>query len=376
MSAIYFVIIGFSKEFQKSREIANSILEAFIIFLKSSKNSTRALAPISLIISFFLLIARDLPFLQLFQFRITYVCLVYSVFVIIGMAYEVIKKDGTMNNALLTTTLTIILGILQTTRFFIAIFISLIITIPLSIKGFSILTSFLISLPISLSAKGGFAINDYYDFKRDYLNKPYRAIPSGKLSRETVLWLGIVLLISSFILSIFLSKTFFQFALYIFTFLGVVFYNYIVKRYAISKTIFAASLCVTPLLLVIQFLDNSAIIYLLPLSGLLYITGRELLMDALDIKGDRNSGIITLPILLGEKKTVSLAFFAQFFSILILSPILVFSNSLLLYVVYSLLVLHLLITFFLWDNSNKIYQSLLIKTMWLQFILSISFLLI
>jgi len=56
---------------------------------------------------------------------------------------------------------------------------------------------------VALVAASGYVINDYYDAAVDAINKPYRPIPSGVVSRREALVFSLVLLIPAFILPCF-----------------------------------------------------------------------------------------------------------------------------------------------------------------------------
>ncbi|MQK95647.1 UbiA family prenyltransferase, partial [Escherichia coli] len=52
-------------------------------------------------------------------------------------------------------------------------------------------------LPIAvvvLIAAGGYVINDYYDAEIDLINKPFRPIPSGRVSKVEALILSLILM--------------------------------------------------------------------------------------------------------------------------------------------------------------------------------------
>ena len=59
--------------------------------------------------------------------------------------------------------------------------------------GASIVEYFLLAASISMATGSGFLINDYFDVEKDFINKPYRPLPSRKIRRETVRRTSLVL---------------------------------------------------------------------------------------------------------------------------------------------------------------------------------------
>lgn len=56
---------------------------------------------------------------------------------------------------------------------------------------------------VALVAAGGYAINDYFDYRVDLVNKPYRPIPSGRASLGEVLRLSVALGVAGVALSMY-----------------------------------------------------------------------------------------------------------------------------------------------------------------------------
>ena len=65
---------------------------------------------------------------------------------------------------------------------------------------------------VALVAAGGYTINDYYDVAIDSINKPYRPIPSGRVTRREALLLSIGLTLAGVALSIISGPITFLFA--------------------------------------------------------------------------------------------------------------------------------------------------------------------
>ena len=65
--------------------------------------------------------------------------------------------------------------------------------------------AFLLALSAFLISAGGNAINDYFDAEIDAVNKPWRPIPSGIISRETALAASILAFLAGTALGFYVS---------------------------------------------------------------------------------------------------------------------------------------------------------------------------
>jgi 4-hydroxybenzoate polyprenyltransferase len=220
-----------------------------------------------------------------------------------------------------------IVGFLFLIRIVTSSAIALVVILPLLHEGSSITRSFLAAMPFFLAAAGGFALNDYYDAEKDRINKPYRALPSGRINPGVVKSIAFTLIGSASLAAILVSHNTFQLALYGFSILGVTFYNYLVKHITLSKSIVTALVSTLPLLYVVVTLDYPKTYFFIPASSLVFLIGREWLMDVRDIVGDATAGIETLPISIGSMWTAILSFSFFFGSFALLVPYVVTIHS-------------------------------------------------
>lgn len=154
-------------------------------------------------------------------------------------------------------------------------------------------------------AGAGFVINDYYDFDVDSVNKPQRALPSGKVSLTVAYRSSLLLFAMGILLSAFINIS----ALIIAIANSLLLYVYawrIKKRGGIEKNLMVSYLVASP------FLFGGAVVgdipgtfFLMLLAGLAN-TSREIVKDIEDFEGDRLFAT-TLPTMIGFDKSAKLA---------------------------------------------------------------------
>jgi len=150
---------------------------------------------------------------------------------------------------------------------------------------------------------GAFALNDYIDLKADLVNKREdRPLVRGALKRETAFHLSLACFLIGNVISVFISPECFLVAA-AFSLLSIA-YNSKLKKYSVIGNIFIGITMALPFVFgaIIAGAVNDAI---LVLSGIVFIIGlgREMMKDIEDMKGDKETGARTLPIIVGPKKT-------------------------------------------------------------------------
>lgn len=192
------------------------------------------------------------------------------------------------------------LGGFRTTRIWTSLIIGLSVFLPAISRGVDPDIAALRALPFLLAAAGGFALNDYFDYARDAISKPHRAIPSGELSRKAVFWIAVFSLLGSVISATISIEDSWLYTLQISAVIGAVVYNFVVARLAIWKGIYTAGLCILPLIFNLVSIQLGRAYWLAVAGAYFFIVGRELLMDSLDFTGDLLTGIRTMAAHLGE----------------------------------------------------------------------------
>ncbi len=375
LMALYIPAVLSSDGLKQAKTRCKTRGEALFVYVFGEHKFTRSFAPISIVFLITLFVLNHKELKDNFGYRANHTTIIYLVYILIGIIHEIIDDDNIGD--VLKRIKDVFLGLFQTTRIFVGLFIGIIIIIPLILKSFPLTSALTIALPIALAALGGFAINDYTDYKRDIINKPYRAIPSGKISRRTALTVGVGLIGLAGLTA--LSGSEFGdnlIIVYVFTIIGVVVYNYLVRVSAISKTIFTAALCTMPILVIIDTLRYDQVYFLLPVSALLFITGRELLLDITDIVGDRKYQIKTLVFLIGDEQVKHLAFILQGLSLLLLVLFSIIMKSILMIAISTGLIVMSYTFANKWNQANNKSRIKFVKLMWIQMLMVIVYLVI
>lgn len=162
---------------------------------------------------------------------------------------------------------------------------------------------------VILIAAAGYVVNDYFDYEVDRLNKPYRPIPSGRVSRGEALVLALALFAGGVVLSLLPGPVSFVYA-----FLNAVLmfmYSYKIKEFGLLGNITVA------------FSGASTIIYgglataehtaalgsvvraVVPsLYAFLLLLGREIIKTIEDVEADAARRVRSLPRILGVPAAV------------------------------------------------------------------------
>lgn len=260
-------------------------------------------------------------------------------------------------------------GFLVVARVITSLLLTLPVFLPSAHGGNSFSLSFLLAMPFLLTAIGGFALNDFYDAEKDRINKPYRAIPSGKLPNSAVLSIAIVCLTLSPLLALLAARNSRELLLYLTTICGAAGYNLLIKYLSLSKTFLTAALSSIPFIYSIGSFNYPNIYLLLPLATSCYVLGREWLMDIRDMKGDTSDGMRTIPMVIGSRVTETLAFSLQFFSIALLTPLALSRSSYLSLFVVITMFLFLLVLARLWFRTDTSLHRRVVQGFWIPMVL-------
>jgi len=267
--------------------------------------------------------------------------------------------------------LMVFLSMFLTKYFLIESFIS---TPLLSDIDFIILTT-----SILLITMGGYLINDIYDIESDKINKPDKVYISTIISIKSGLFLYFLTSITGLILGLYLSinKNLNHLSgFFIVTVILLFIYTKILKKLPLIGNIIVALLVSLPIFLVYEFdhsmisikdifnnLFLSIIIFFYLLFAFLTTLIREIIKDLQDIKGDNKFKLKTLPIMIGNKRTINFVVFLSFLLQLLLLLVLIdsFKNDYYLILIFSI-TLSLLVAYLIYKLrvpfKNNPYQLL------------------
>jgi 4-hydroxybenzoate polyprenyltransferase len=208
-------------------------------------------------------------------------------------------------------------------------------------KGFTDLQFFLLVLGTVLIAGGGYAINDYFDAKIDFINKPEKTLVGIKIKRRVAMATQIAFNILGIVIGVYLSyiiKGYSLLFLFMMSILALGLYSfYLKRRLFIGNFTIALLTGLIPLAAVFYetkiitqqnfetFIEynfdlNIVLSYALGYSMFAFLTNlaREIIKDIEDIKGDNELGRLTIPIVLGVKKAKIIITSILFFIIALL----------------------------------------------------------
>ena len=185
----------------------------------------------------------------------------------------------------------------------------------------------LLTLSVLLIAAGGYIINDIFDVEADKINKPRNVYIGVTIGKKKASYAYLFLSLTGLIIGIYISfsKDFqINSLIFIFTSLGLILYSKNLKKIALIGNLIVSIFISLVILLVYLFERGSekpssiwgAIDSIFSSITLLYFFGffsflitliREIIKDIEDIDGDKIIEMKTLPIILGRKRSKSIA---------------------------------------------------------------------
>jgi 4-hydroxybenzoate polyprenyltransferase len=177
---------------------------------------------------------------------------------------------------------------------------------------------FLLSLATVCIASAGYIINDYYDIKIDYLNRPRRVVVGKRMRRRTAMvmhWslnvLGVLIgLVVSFKLG---------FINLVAAFLLWFYSNHLKRLPFLGNVTVALLTSLSILILLILYPNREKLVLIYAVFAFFINLIREIIKDMEDWKGDKAFGCRTLPIVWGIRYTKYFIYFLMIVFILLLS---------------------------------------------------------
>lgn len=190
-------------------------------------------------------------------------------------------------------------------------------------------------LAVFFAMSGGNVINDVFDYKIDLINRPDRAIPSGRISLSNARNYAYFLFIASVIVSFIISYLVGNIAPTIVVLFAVIILYFYASTFKSTVLVgnfivaFLTGLCFVFAGVIIGYdLNNLNILGIgsfLGFFAFLMTFAREITKDIEDMEGDLAGGAKTFPIIYGAKISAYLAVFLAFIDC-ILCPVLYFAG--------------------------------------------------
>jgi len=213
---------------------------------------------------------------------------------------------------------------------------------------------FIIVIASCLTIASGYIINNFYDSKKDLINRPNKSKIDRLVSQRTKLQVYFTVNFIVALLALLVSfRAVLYFSVYIFL---IWFYSHKLKKYPIIGNLTASLLAILPFFAILLYYKNLyPQIFAHATFLFLLILIREIIKDLENIKGDVANDYQTIPVKYGElfaKKIISLL------TVLTIIPVYLLVDKydvgyMDIYFYVSLIVL-LFFLFFLWNSNSKI----------------------
>lgn len=220
------------------------------------------------------------------------------------------------------------------------------------------LNLFLLSCSTILIAAAGYIINDYYDVKIDYVNKPDKVVVGKLIKRRIVLASHIILNLLGIGIGLFLSLKVGALN-FIATFLLWIYSNRLKRMPFIGNLVIASLIALSIAVIAVFYQRNFELIMSYAVFAFSINLVREIVKDMEDIRGDMRFGSKTLPIIWGLKKTKYFLFL-----LIILFVIVLFSLSYqlgnptlnLFFLLFIVPILYLIYLLYRADSQKRFHQ--------------------
>ncbi len=158
---------------------------------------------------------------------------------------------------------------------------------------------FILVLASSLTIASGYIINNFYDSKKDLINRPNKTKLDRLVSQKTKLQVYFSINFFVALIALFVSfRAVLFFSVYIFL---IWFYSHKIKKYPIIGNLMAAFLAVLPFFGILLYYKNFyEVIFFHATFLFLLLLIREMIKDLENLKGDLANDYKTIPIVYGE----------------------------------------------------------------------------
>ncbi|CAM2839434.1 geranylgeranylglycerol-phosphate geranylgeranyltransferase [Flavobacterium frigoris] len=224
---------------------------------------------------------------------------------------------------------------------------------------------FILVFASSLTIASGYIINNFYDSRKDLINRPNKSMLDRLVSQKTKLNVYFSLNFIVAIMALFISwRAFLFFSAYIFL---IWFYSHKIKRYPVIGNLTAALLAVIPFFAILLHYYNNlsfeeienykghfAVIFAHASFLTLLILIREMIKDLENIKGDLANDYKTIPIVYGEmlsKKIITALSALTIFPVYVLIEI--YNVGYMDIYFYACLIILIFFVLYLWKSTKK-----------------------
>jgi len=212
---------------------------------------------------------------------------------------------------------------------------------------------FIIVLASSLTIASGYIINNFYDSKKDLINRPNKSMLDRLVSQKTKLNVYFTLNFIVAFLAVFVSwRACLFFSVYIFL---IWYYSHRIKKYPIIGNLTAALLAVLPFFAILLYYKNLyEVIFGHATFLFLLLLIREMIKDLENIKGDLVNDYKTIPIVYGEvisKKIITVLTISTLIPVYVLIEI--FDVGYMDIYFYSCLIILIFFLLKLWKSNTK-----------------------
>jgi len=166
---------------------------------------------------------------------------------------------------------------------------------------------YLIILSTLMITAAGYMINDYYDVKIDYVNRPQHVVVGKGIKRRMVIFLHTLLNITAIGLGLLVSPSI-ALINFVAAFLLWLYSNQLKREPFIGNFTVALLTGVSIYLIGFYFQKSELLVLTYAIFAFFLNLIREIIKDIEDRQGDRKHGCRTLPIVIGFRKTKAVIF--------------------------------------------------------------------
>ena len=212
---------------------------------------------------------------------------------------------------------------------------------------------FIIVFASSLTIASGYIINNFYDSKKDLINRPNKSMLDRLVSQKTKLQVYFALNFIVALLAIIVSwRAFLFFSTYIFL---IWYYSHRIKKLPFIGNLTSAFLSVLPFFAILLYYKNFyEVIFGHGIFLFLLLLIREMIKDLENIKGDLANDYKTIPIIYGEvvsKKIITFLTISTIIPVYVLIEI--FDVGYMDIYFYSCLIILIFFLQYLWKSNTK-----------------------